>query len=85
VKGITPAAVKNQIKFDDFNRVIKEDSQTYVRMKTIRSTEHRIFTEVTTKRALNALDTKRFAIDSIRTLAFGHKDIPKYQNQNNIL
>jgi hypothetical protein len=81
VKGITKTAVGNQIHFDDFSKVVNKNVETRVKMTGFRSVEHRIFTEVTTKRALNGLDTKRFAIDHVRTLAFGHKDIIYYQQE----
>jgi hypothetical protein len=78
-KGIGRAAVKNQIPLSDYSRVIEENVQTVATMIGIRSTRHVIFTEKTVKRALSGFDSKRFAVDNIRTLAFGHKDIPLYQ------
>jgi len=80
VKGITHTAVEKQLTFDDFARVIATKTESYVQIKGFRSVEHRIFTESSMKRALNGLDTKRFAKDHIFTLAFGHKDISKHQN-----
>jgi len=75
VKGVSRTAVKNQIHFGDFLSVLNSSIETTVTMTGFRSYEHRIFTETVTKKALNGLDTKRFAVDNIKTLAFGHKDI----------
>jgi hypothetical protein len=68
------------VAFEDFLDVMKSETicQTYVKMMTFQSIEHRTFVEVVDKNALNRLDTKRFAIENISTLAFGHKDIPLY-------
>jgi len=49
-------------------------------MTTIRSNAHELHTERIKKKALNGLDTKRYCINAIETLAFGHKDIPKYES-----
>jgi len=73
-EGLSEIAAKN-ISFEDFQRVLEESQEVKVTMKGFRSLEHRIFTEVIEKRALNGLDTKRFATDSINTLAFGHRGI----------
>jgi len=74
-KGITKAAVKTQIPLDDFMRVMETSIQTFAKMKGIRSSRHLLFTEEVVKRALNGLDTKRYAVDACKTLAFGHCDI----------
>jgi hypothetical protein len=63
----------------DYTRVLEENIQTSATMLSIRSTRHVIFTESSEKLALNGLDTKRFAVYNIRSIAFGHRDIPMYQ------
>jgi hypothetical protein len=78
-KGIGRTAVKNQIPLSDYTRVLEENIQTSATMLSIRSTRHVIFTESSEKLALNGLDTKRFAVDNIRSIAFGHRDIQIYQ------
>jgi hypothetical protein len=79
-KGITKTAVKNQISFNDYQRVMNENVQTYATMRGIKSTRHVLFTEETVKKALNGLDTKRFAVNNTETLAFGHRLIPFIQS-----
>ncbi len=70
---------KNQIPLSDYSRVVEASVQTFATMIGIRSTRHVLFTEKTVKRALSGFDSKRFAVDNIGTLAFGHRDIKLYQ------
>jgi hypothetical protein len=80
VKGISKCAVRKQLSLGQFKDCIENSTEPKVSMIGFRSIDHRIFTEVMTKRAINGLDTKRFAVDNVRTLAFGHKDISKLYN-----
>jgi len=81
-KGITKTAVKNQINLADYQRVMNENVQTYATMKGIKSTGHVLFTVETVKKALNGLDTKRFAVNNTETLAFSHRLIPFIQSMS---
>jgi hypothetical protein len=78
-KGISRTAVRNQVVLADYVNVLEDSVKTYATMKGIRSTNHIIFTEKIVKKALNGIDSKRFGVDCINTLAFGHKDIPLYE------
>jgi hypothetical protein len=78
-KGISKAAVKNRIPLEDFSNVLEHNIQTHVTMRGIRSFEHKIHTETVRKKALNGLDSKRFGMDFVNSLAFGHCDIPLYE------
>jgi len=78
-KAITKAAIQNHIPLSDYYNVLENSIQTHVNVKYIRSTKHVLHTEYCTKKALNGLDTKRYCMDLVNTLAFGHKDIPLYE------
>ena len=76
-KGIPHAAIKHQLKFEQYMECKNVLEQTHVNFKAIRSFNHNVFTIEQEKKALNALDTKRYYIDSTRSLPYGHKDINK--------
>jgi len=89
-KGITRPAVEKHIPLSDYYSVLENSVhttnalpsgpiQTSVNVKYIRSSHHVLYTEKCSKKALNGLDTKRFCVDIVNTLAFGHKDIVLYQ------
>ncbi|XP_021958954.1 uncharacterized protein LOC110854831 [Folsomia candida] len=77
-KGIKKAAIANQITFDQYWKVLDENIQTSVVIKSILSRKHVLRTSATIKKGLNGFDTKRCVIDHLTTLAHGHKDIPLY-------
>ncbi|OXA37790.1 hypothetical protein Fcan01_27432 [Folsomia candida] len=77
-KGIKKAAITNQITFDQYWKVLDENIQTSVVIKSILSRKHVLRTSSAIKKGLNGFDTKRCVIDHLTTLAHGHKDIPLY-------
>ncbi|XP_021963595.1 uncharacterized protein LOC110859040 [Folsomia candida] len=77
-KGIKKAAIANQITFDQYWKVLDENIQTSVVIKSILSRKHVLRTSAAIKKGLNGFDTKRCVIDHLTTLAHGHKDIPLY-------
>lgn len=77
-KGIKKAAIANQITFDQYWKVLDENVQTSVVIKSILSRKHVLRTSTAVKKGLNGFDTKRCVIDHLNTLAHGHKDIPLY-------
>jgi len=78
IKGVQGAAVKAQCSFEQLKAVLKENRQTEVEIKSIRSHNFSVGTEESKKKALNGFDSKRLLIDAQRSLAYGHKDIPLY-------
>ena len=79
IKGIPKVAVDSQVTGEQFEEVVEHNVSTSVNVVQFRSSQHTVFTEKFSKLGLNGLDTKRFAVDCISTLAFGHKDIVLYQ------
>jgi len=78
-KGLTKASVKNHLPLSEYKKALEENFQSYVTMTTIRSSAQKLHTERIKKKALNGLDTKRYCINAVETLAFGHKDIKNYE------
>jgi len=77
-KGISRLAVKNQVTKEDFVDAIELDVSSTVSMIGFRSRRHQIFTEHMVKTGINAFCCKRFRMDAISSLAYGHKDINNY-------
>jgi len=83
-KGVGRSTVENDITFENYVNAIDPSSlteaQTYATTKSIRSFKHLIFTIDSRKKAINGFDVKRYSPDGIVTFAYGHKDIPLYEN-----
>lgn len=76
-KGIVRPTLKNNVTFDDYERCVLENRVKFVENVSIRSTNHIIHTMRQKRLALNPTDTKRYQVDGIKTLAFGHFLIPE--------
>ena len=77
-KGVKKSVLKKTISHDDYRTCILE-KKVYARdMPGLRSYNHVIKGETVHKVALAPLDTKRYILDGISTLAFGHVDIPTH-------
>ena len=75
-KGVKKSVLKQTITHDD-NRSCLFEKEVFLRdMPGLRSRAHTIYGETVHKVALAPLDTKRYILDGISTLAFGHVDIP---------
>ena len=68
--------MKNRLTFDDYESCLINMNTQIVRMNSIRSDHHKLFTYNINKIGLSALDDKRFILDDgITTLAHGHHRI----------
>ena len=75
-KGVKKSVLCKTISHDDYRTCLLE-KKVYARdMPGLRSRAHTIYGETVHKVALAPLDTKRYILDGISTLAFGHVDIP---------
>jgi len=83
-KGVSRSTVENDLTFENYVNAIDpsnlSEAQTFAESKSIRSSKHLIFTIDSHKRAINGFDVKRYSPDGIVTFAYGHKDIPLYEN-----
>ena len=72
-KGI-PRNELQKITFNDMLEVLLKNIQVKITSTLFRSYRHLVYTVEQGKRALSPYDTKRYQIDGIYTLPFGHKD-----------
>jgi hypothetical protein len=79
-KGIPKVCLKKRIQHEDYKNCLFEQKEKYGKARSIRSTNHYLNTVIINKKNLTPLDTKRYILpDGINTLAYGHKDISKYE------
>lgn len=82
-KGICKSTIQKQINLSHYKEVVENNSKIYCKMYIFRSHLHNMYTELINKLALSGEDDKRFRIPgSLKTLAWGHKDISFYENRD---
>ena len=74
-KGVKKYILQNGITHEDYKKCLFEKEVFHRDMPGLRSYNHVIKGETVQKVALAPLDTKRYILDGISTLAFGHVDI----------
>ena len=74
-KGVKKSVLQNSITHEDYRSCLFEKKVYTCDMPGLRSRAHTIYGETVHKVALAPLDTKRYILDGISTLAFGHVDI----------
>ena len=78
-KGVKKSVLKKTLTHEDYKKCLLDKKVFSRDMPGLRSYKHNIHGETVHKVALAPLDTKRYILDGgIRTLAFGHKDIPTH-------
>jgi hypothetical protein len=98
-KGVKSNVVKNELIFADYKKVLMDMTVNccketpakegeigikHVTFKTLRSMKHQIYTVEMCKVGLCAYDNKRFIIDGVNSLSYGHKDIQYFDGDKNI-
>ena len=69
-KGIKKSVIKNDVKHEDYKRVLLNEEQIYHKMKTIRSQRHQLGSYEINKVSLSCFDDKRYLLaDGISSLA----------------
>ena len=75
-KGIKKYAIKNKLIFNDYKDCVLNKTTKRVNQSNIRSYDHKVFTEIVNKVALNWYDDKRYIMENgIDTLSWGHYKI----------
>ena len=75
-KGIKKNVIKNNIKHEDYKRVLLNEEQVHHKMKTIRSQRHQLGSYEMNKVSLSCFDDKRYIHDNgISSYAYGHYKI----------
>ena len=75
-KGITRAVVRDNITWEDYYRCLFDDRVQSNIVTNIRSTNHVLNTVRTLKLSLSPFDDKRYYINSVESLPWGHYSIP---------
>jgi hypothetical protein len=78
-KGVGKRARDKQLSIEDYKKSIDENDQKPVKMRTIQSFKHKLYTLEQTKRATCPFEDKRFWLDSRRSLAHGHRDCKLFE------
>lgn len=79
-KGIQKSArtdTGERLSFDDYKRALDEEKTIPVSMNSIRSFKHSLHTVKVRKDGLSSDDNKRYLLDKIKSLAYGHYAIAR--------
>ena len=71
-KGVKKNVIYQNLKFEDYKKALEEHVQYEHEFKTITSQKHDVQTMFQSKISLSAFDDKRFLIDKINSLPYGH-------------
>ena len=75
-KGIKKYAIKNKLIFNDYKNCVLNKTTKRITQSNIRSYDHKVYTEIVNKVALNWYDDKRCIMENgIDTLSWGHYKI----------
>jgi len=76
-KGVPRSYVMKNVRHEEYLHVLKHWSVTKCKFRAFRSRNHRIATRELVKVCLSCVDDKRHLLeDAIRSLAYGHRNIP---------
>ena len=65
--------IKNNLKHENYKRILETGGRMNSNMKMIRSIDHSIYTVNVTKVSLSAYDDKRYILDDgVSSYAYGH-------------
>ncbi|MES9884868.1 MAG: hypothetical protein ABW185_28820, partial [Sedimenticola sp.] len=71
-KGISRAVVDKVMRYKMFEDTLLENKEIRSEMDTIRSRSHELYVLKVCKKSLSCFDTKRFLLNSIESLPYGH-------------
>jgi hypothetical protein len=74
-KGCPKSSMKKQVEFKTYMETLQAETTTQVSFNCIRSKNQQIYTLGINKRGLSPFENKRYYLDNINSLAYGHKDI----------
>ena len=71
-KGIVKHKVKKELTFKKYEQTLETTQSDKVSFNSIRSKNHKIYTINQIKQSLSSYDNKRYYVDSVKSLPFGH-------------
>ena len=74
-KGIVKHKVKKELTFKKYEQTLETTQSDKVSFNSIRSKNHQIYTINQIKQSLSSYDNKRYYLDSVKSLPFGHFSI----------
>ena len=74
-KGIVKHKVKNELNYKSYEKTLLENDCDKVEFNSIRSKNHQIYTIRQVKQALSSYDNKRYYLDSVSSVPYGHFSI----------
>ena len=74
-KGIVKSVIKNELSFELFKNCLFESVDIIQSMNVNRSQNHVLHTDLLVKKGLSSYDDKRYWINGIDSLSFGHYKI----------
>ena len=77
LKGVNKVAKNNKIGYSDFENCVSHGINKVVEQKCIRSFQCQNYTITQKKSALSCYEDKRYQVDGVSTLAYGHFSIQK--------
>jgi len=76
-KGVPKFHVRKNVCHQHYLHVLNTGNKTACTFRSFRSQNHVLTTRKITKTCLSCIDDKRYLIDNVYSLAYGHKDIKK--------
>ena len=80
-KGTKSCVVKKEIMFDDYKHTLMSGEGKFNKQRGFRSDKHLIQTIEMTKQSLNNFDSKRYWLNNIESIPFGHYKIKQWQKE----
>lgn len=71
-KGVKASVIRTSLAFDDYVDCLKRDRLMEHSFKTIRSVSHDVHTYEQSKVSLSAFDDKRYLLDNVHSVPYGH-------------
>ena len=71
-KGIVKHKVEKELNYKQYEETLRDNKSDTVSFNTIRSKNHNTYTINQVKQALSSFDNKRYYLDSVTSLPYGH-------------
>ena len=74
-KGVPKNKVKSNLTYDSYEKPLEGNKCDTIQFNSIRSKHHNIYSINQVKQSLNSFENKRYYLDSINSLPYGHYTI----------
>ena len=76
-KGVKTPVIKKELSFEDYEACLREEKELEHDFFTLRSNCHQVCTTHQSKKSLSPFDDKRWLLNNLDSLPYGHKNIPE--------